>query len=428
MTQIIDRRFSDKNKSAVNRSRFIARFKYHIKKAVADAISKRSITEIEKGEKIIIPAKDLSQPVFRYGLGGVRETVYPYNQDFVKNDRIKKPLAGEGKGQGSGAGNTDTIGSDDFGFELSREEFLNLFFEDLALPDLVKKQFSQISTYTPVRAGFKKYGTPPSLNIPRSLRNALGRRIAFSRNEKTELEEIEKKLKELNQINSEKQEDQERLNLINNLIHQKDTLLEKISAIPFIDTIDLRFRNIVLQPNPTTQAVMFCIMDVSGSMDESRKELAKRFFILLYLFLTKTYQKIEIVFIRHHTTAKEVDEHEFFYSRETGGTVVSTALELMMKIIRDRYTSSDWNIYGAQASDGDNWNADSPHCSDVLNQEIMPCLQYFAYIEITPQAHQNLWEAYLGLEKQYKNFAMRTVESAADIYPVFRDLFRKQKA
>jgi len=422
MTQIIDRRFSDKNKSAVNRSRFISRFKSHIKKAVAEAISKRSITEIEKGEKVIIPAKDLSQPIFRYGIGGIRETVYPYNQDFVKNDRIKRPLEGSGKSQGSGASNTDTIGSDDFGFELSREEFLNLFFEDLALPDLIKKQFSQIQTSTPVRAGFKKYGALPSLNILRSLRNALGRRIAFSMSEKTELEEIEKKLKQLNMLNPENSDNPE----IINLLERKNKLIQKISAIPFIDTTDLRFRNIVLQPKPSTQAVMFCLMDVSGSMDEARKELAKRFFILLYLFLTKTYQKIEIVFIRHHTTAKEVDEHEFFYSRETGGTVVSTALELMMKIIRERYLSSDWNIYGAEASDGDNWNADSPHCAEVLIQEIMPCVQYFAYVEISPQAHQNLWEAYVEVEKKCKHFAMRTVENTAEIYPVFRELFRKK--
>jgi hypothetical protein len=416
MTQIIDRRFNDKNKSAVNRSRFISRFKSHIKKAVAEAISKRSITEIEKGEKVIIPAKDLSQPVFRYGVGGIREAVYPYNQHFVKNDRIKKPLAGEGKGQDSGASNTDATGSDDFGFELSREEFLNLFFEDLALPDLIKKQFSQIQTATPIRAGFKKYGTLPSLNILRSLRNALGRRIAFSMNEKTELAEIEKKL---NQPHLDQAE-------MIRLTERKNKLNQKISKIPFIDTTDLRFKNMVLQPKPTTQAVMFCLMDVSGSMDESRKELAKRFFILLYLFLTKNYQKIEIVFIRHHTTAKEVDEHEFFYSRETGGTVVSTALELMMKIIRERYSNSDWNIYGAEASDGDNWNADSPHCAEVLIQEIMPCVQYFAYVEISPQVHQNLWEAYVNVEKQCKHFAMRTVENTTDIYPVLRELFRKK--
>jgi uncharacterized sporulation protein YeaH/YhbH (DUF444 family) len=408
MTQIVDRRFSEKNKSAVNRSRFIARFKQHIKKSVQDAIAKRSITEIEKGEKILIPAKDLSQPFFHFGKGGVREIVHPYNHDFSQGDRIKKPPSGGGKGLGSGASPEETVGSDEFAFEISREEFLNLFFEDLALPDLIKKQFKQLQTITLTKGGFKKFGSPSSLSVVRSMRNALARRIAFSMDEKKELEEIEEKLKDPFRPDKKILEE------------KRDLLKEKISKIPFLDT--------VAQPKPSTQAVMFCLMDVSGSMDESRKELAKRFFILLYLFLTRTYQKIELVFIRHHTTAKEVDEHEFFYSRETGGTVVSSALELMMKIIKDRYPSSDWNIYGAQASDGDNWNADSPHCGELLVQQILPCVQYFAYIEISPQVHQNLWESYCEVQKQNKSFAMHTVDSATDIYPVFRELFRKKLA
>jgi uncharacterized sporulation protein YeaH/YhbH (DUF444 family) len=418
MTQIIDRRFTEKNKSAVNRSRFIARFKDHIKKFIGEAISKRSITEIEQGEKIIIPAKDLSQPIFHYGKGGIHETIYPYNKDFIKGDRIGRPLTGGGKGQGSGAGNTEAAGSDDFGFELSREEFLNLFFEELALPDLVKKQIAQTQSFINIRAGFKKYGTPSSLNIPRSLKNAISRRMAFSQTEKKELADIEEKLKHLQPGNSD----------IDMLQERQRILKEKILRVPFIDTTDMRFRNNSVQTRPNTQAVMFCLMDVSGSMDAARKELAKRFFILLYLFLTRTYQTITIIFIRHHTSAKEVDENEFFYSRETGGTVVSSALELMIKIIRARYQSSDWNIYAAQASDGDNWNADSPHCADMLMQEILPCLQYFAYIEITPQSHQNLWEAYTEVEKRHKNFAMRTVDHMTDIYPVFRELFRKKTA
>jgi hypothetical protein len=123
----------------------------------------------------------------------------------------------------------------------------------------------------------------------------------------------------------------------------------------FIDTFDLRFRNYAKQAIPTSKAVMFCLMDVSGSMDQATKEVAKRFYILLYLFLTRTYKTIDVVYIRHHTQAKEVDEQEFFYSQETGGTIASSALELMAKIIKDRYNAREWNIYGAQASDGDNW-------------------------------------------------------------------------
>ena len=170
---------------------------------------------------------------------------------------------------------------------------------------------------------------------------------------------------------------------------------------------------------------MFCVMDVSGSMDEERKSMAKRFFMLLYLFLTRSYEHIEVVFIRHHTVAKEVDEDEFFHSRESGGTVVSSALELMRGILRERYANGQWNVYGAQASDGDNWDNDSPVCGRLLGKEILPWCQYFAYVEITAGDPQNLWREYTKLEAAHDNFAMQRIESPADIYPVFRELFKK---
>jgi hypothetical protein len=205
-------------------------------------------------------------------------------------------------------------------------------------------------------------------------------------------------------------------------------LEDKIATIPFVDTFDLRYRNRIIEPSPTTQAVMFCLMDVSGSMDATRKEMAKRFFILLYLFLTRTYENIQVVFIRHHTIAKEVNEEDFFYSRETGGTVVSSALELMHKIIKERYPTSDWNIYAAQASDGDNWDGDSPNCSNLLNESIMPLLQYFAYVEIMPHNHQSLWRHYEGVNAQHRNFDMQSIDNVNEIYPVFRKLFARKTA
>jgi hypothetical protein len=207
-----------------------------------------------------------------------------------------------------------------------------------------------------------------------------------------------------------------------------DYLKKKIQTVPFIDTIDLRYNYRIRVPSPSTQAVMFCIMDVSGSMDESKKDIAKRFFILLYMFLTKNYEKIELVFIRHHTSAKEVNEEEFFYSRETGGTVVSSALELLNTVIEARYPPEAWNIYVAQASDGGNWNADSPYCQELLQDKIMPLLQYFAYIEIMPRHHQSLWEVYQLIKEQYPNFAMENIDTVADIYPVFHELFKRKTA
>ena len=172
---------------------------------------------------------------------------------------------------------------------------------------------------------------------------------------------------------------------------------------------------------------MFCLLDVSGSMDEGRKNIAKRFFMLLYLFLTRSYEHIEVVFIRHHTVASEVDEDDFFTSRETGGTVESSALELMREIVVARYPSSIWNIYAAQASDGDNWNNDSPHCRELLENSILPLTQYFAYIEITDGPPQNLWEEYAKLQTTHSaHFAMQRIASVTDIYPVFRELFKRR--
>jgi len=415
---IVDRRFSEKNKSAVNRSRFIDRFKSYIKKAVSDAVLKRNLADIERGEKIIIPAKEISQPIFKYGKGGKRETIFPYNKSFVKNDKIKRPLGNSEQNQGSNPSNSPETGTDDFGFEISREEFLNIFFDDLALPDLVKKRLSQTLIYTPVRAGYQKSGSPMLLSVKKSMQNAYARRIAFSLSAKRELNELQKKLTEKN-IDIQSADYQQSIQRIK-------ILEEKIKKIPFLDTGDLRFHHVALQPKPNTKAVMFCLMDVSGSMDESRKELAKRFFILLYLFLSHTYQKIDVVFIRHHTSAKEVEENEFFYSRETGGTMVSSALELMLDIINKRYPQEDWNIYGAQASDGDNWHSDSPYCAELLTNKIMPYLQYYAYIEILGQSHQNLWDNYLNVEKNCKNFALKSVNNPQEIYPVFRELFRRK--
>jgi Uncharacterized conserved protein len=116
-----------------------------------------------------------------------------------------------------------------------------------------------------------------------------------------------------------------------------DRLKARINRLPFLDTFDLKYNLLVKQPNPSSKAVMFCLMDVSGSMTQATKDIAKRFFILLYLFLKRNYDRIEVVFIRHHTSAREVDEEEFFYSRETGGTIVSSALKMMQEIMAERY-------------------------------------------------------------------------------------------
>ena len=420
MATLIDRRLDGKNKSTVNRQRFIRRFKNQIKKAVTEAMNGRSITDIDNGEKVNIPARDLSEPVFGHGPGGRREAIHPGNKEFTKGDRVARPQGGGGGGSGGGQASNSGEGEDDFVFELSREEFLELFFEDLELPNLVRTQLAKVAEFKSVRAGYTSAGNPANIDVVRSLKGAMARRMAMAAPYTRRLREAEE---ELQRLLAEPPVDEIRAR---ELIEEIDHLRARARAVPFIDTFDLRYVNRVLQPQPTTQAVMFCVMDVSGSMDRARKDLAKRFFTLLYLFLKRNYENIEVVFIRHHTVAKEVDEQEFFYSRETGGTVVSSALNLMGEIVADRYPLSSWNIYAAQASDGDNWHHDSPACKDILLKQIMPFVRYYAYIEITPDRHQSLWEAYEEVKGLHPNFAMRQIDGPADIYPVFRDLFKRR--
>jgi uncharacterized sporulation protein YeaH/YhbH (DUF444 family) len=421
VTQIIDRRLNGKNKSAVNRQRFLRRFREQIRKSVSDAISQRSIKDIDKGETVNIPTRDTNEPIFSHGPGGRREIVQPGNTDFVAGDKVPRPPSGGG-GSGNGKASNSGEGEDDFVFQLSREEFLEFFFEDLALPDLVKTQLATISEHKMVRAGYTTSGVPTNINVIRSMKGALARRMALRAPYQAKLKQTEAEYEELKQLH---EKNHPKLLELQEEIHRLRT---KINAIPFIDTFDLRYNNRIKEPSPTTRAVMFCLMDVSGSMNEERKDIAKRFFILLYLFLTRTYKNIDVVFIRHHTTAKEVDEQEFFYSRETGGTVVSSALELMYEIISERYPTSDWNIYAAQASDGDNWEGDSPACREILVNKILPCLQYYAYIEITAYEHQSLWREYEKVKEVFPNFAIQDIAGLTSIYPVFRELFKKQAA
>lgn len=418
LQQIIDRRLSGKNKSIGNRERFLKRYREQIRDAVRRAVGERSIRDIDKGETVTVPRKDLSEPSFKHGPGGVREHVIPGNREYSKGDRIERPQGGSG-GKGGGKASPDGQGEDDFAFSLSREEFMQYFFEDLALPNLVRTQLAQTPEYKFRRAGFTGDGTPNNIHVLRSMRGALGRRIALGSQHRRRLAELRSDLADA------KRKPDSLASEIARLEAEIEHLARRLRAIPYLDPIDLRYRNRVRVPQPISKAVMFCVMDVSGSMDEARKDIAKRFFILLYLFLTRHYEHTEVVFIRHHTQADEVDEHDFFHATESGGTVVSSALVLMQDIIRARYPAGEWNIYGAQASDGDNWGQDSAKCRELLDANLLPLVRYFAYVQVA-EGEQSLWEEYTRVAADNPHFAMRMIAGVADIYPVFRELFRKE--
>ncbi len=418
--QVIDRRLSGKNKSIGNRERFLRRYRDQIKDAVRKAVGDRSIRDIEEGTDITLPRRDVSEPTFNHGPGGTREMVHPGNQEYVKGDRIAKPQGG-GSGQGQGA-SADGSGEDDFVFRISREEFMNYFFDDLALPRLIRTQLlADAPEWKSRRAGYVSEGNPTSLHVVRSMRTALGRRIAMGGDARIELRKLQDYLRQL-----EERGDAPAAELAAVKV-EIQALKDRLKRVPFLDPFDLRYRNRVREPVPTSKAAMFCLMDVSGSMDEARKDLAKRFFILLYLFLSRHYQQTDVIFIRHHTQAAEVTEDEFFHATESGGTVVSSALTLMHEVIRTRYNSSEWNIYGAQASDGDNWQQDSSKCRELLDDKLLPLCRYFAYVQVADE-DQNLWEEYTRVRDANPHFAMQKIVTPSQIFPVFRDLFKKTPA
>ena len=321
----------------------------------------------------------------------------------------------------------DGEGEDDYRFVLSDEEFLDLFLEDLELPDLAKRQVLGLEETQPVRAGYRSSGPPATLSVSRTMRNSLSRRAALGRPSPADLAALEAEIARLDGLGG--QEDK-----IVALREELERKQKRMRLVPFIDPIDVRYRRYDQVPKPVARAVMFCLMDVSGSMDEHMKDLAKRFYALLYLFLKRRYKRVDVVFIRHTHEAKEVDEETFFHSRESGGTVVSTALEEMARVIQDRFPANQWNIYAAQASDGDNLPMDNANTVNLLRQAILPLCQYYAYLEVGHARDDgggeatSLWRAYEPVAGMEPRMAMRKVSHRRDIYPVFRELFAKEGA
>jgi uncharacterized sporulation protein YeaH/YhbH (DUF444 family) len=422
---IVDRRPNPKGKSLSNRQRFIARAKAELKAAVHDSLRRRKVADVENGEKVAIPTRGIGEPTFRHNRRtGSSDYVVPGNKQYVSGDEIPRPEGGAGGG-GSEA-SADGEGEDSFEFTLSKEEFLDMFFEDLELPDLVKKTLKESTAMELSRAGYSPVGTPANLSIRRTMRNSMARRISLKRPKSSEVAALEEELRQI-EMGERDSEDAVRVR------QELELLLKRTKLIPYIDPIDVRYNRFERIPKPNTRAVMFCLMDVSGSMTESMKDLAKRFFMLLHVFLQRRYETVDVVFIRHTSVAEEVDEETFFYSRETGGTVVSSALEKMLKIARDRYPLDTWNIYAAQASDGDNYGADSGRCVDLLGNEILPLCQYFAYIEVGDSSgglmrDSDLWRSYSEVAPGHKHFAMKRVADPTQIFPVFHELFAKERA
>jgi uncharacterized sporulation protein YeaH/YhbH (DUF444 family) len=425
---IVDRRLNPSGKSLANRQRFMRRAKAQIRKAVHETAGSRSIKDADEGGEVVLPAQGVHEPAFRRSSsGGIRDHLLPGNKEYIAGDTIPRPPQGGG---GSGSeGSPDGEGEDDFRFALSRDEFVDLFLEDLELPDLAKRRVVSAEAMVFHRAGYSVTGSPANLALNRTVRNSLSRRIALRRPKAEELEALEEEIERLKGDGT----DAARLLALEEEYARKK---RRTGLIPYIDPLDVRYKRFDPQPKPVAQAVMFCLMDVSGSMTEHMKDLAKRFYVLLYIFLKRRYKNVDVVFIRHTHQASEVDEDTFFNSPETGGTVVSTALEEMQRVVEERYSPDNWNIYAAQASDGDNTASDNDKTANLLTKIILPACQYYAYLEVGRDSEHfppgfirrdsDLWQTYSSIIRAGAPMAMRKVGHRRDIYPVFRELFAKK--
>jgi len=417
---IVDRRKGSKGKSSENRQRLLKRIEGQIKKALPDIVKNTNVKDLTSNNgSVKVPVKGIGEPQFHYDKdSGERKNVHPGNKEYTEGDIIKKPDGGQGGGGGQKGSKDAQPSEDDFTVSISREEFLDYFFSDLELPDLVKKHLNSIVDWKQKRAGYSNYGNPSRLNITKSYKNSMARRMAVGMFFDKKIKDLEEKLKDPSLKDDEREA----------ISKEIDKLKKMRLGVNFMEEVDLQYNNFEKYPVPVTSAVMFCIMDVSGSMGEKEKDIAKRFFMLLYMFLTKQYERIEIVFIRHTTDAKEVTEEEFFNSRESGGTVVVTALELMSKIIKQRY-SKDWNIYAAQASDGDVWNmSDAQDCAKIMDADILNAVQYMIYIEICRRQEGDLWNSYKKVADNRKNFEIGKINEVGEIWTVFQDFFKKKTA
>mgnify|MGYP001617310086 CR=1 FL=1 len=406
---IIDRRASNKNKSVGNRRKFIERNKERIKRYIENKTSTKGITDAVEDREIVMD--DINEPNFNFDHAtGERDFILPGNKDMEKGDRIYAPPKKDAAGsQGSDTGD----GLDEFAFTLTQEEFLELYFSDLKLPNFIKTSMKGSNKWKFKRSGYSKEGIPARLDLLKTLKQSMARRIA-----------TRKPCSDEDCIGG---------TYGNKYLYETCDNCAGTGYEParYLDDIDLRYKHFTKKPYPVRQAVMICLMDVSGSMGEFEKELAKKFYLLLYLFLNKCYTGVEVIFISHTQEAREVTEHEFFHSRETGGTIVSSGLQLTKDIIDKRIDTNTTNVYIAQASDGDNWESDDALTVDLV-ESLLSSVQYFAYIQTEEPDRirfkeqyriKDLLSTYEEIATRYKHLQARRINDAASVYPVLRSLF-----
>jgi uncharacterized sporulation protein YeaH/YhbH (DUF444 family) len=434
----IDRRKTSNGKSLPNRQKLIKRLKQFVKSSQPQNIGQRGVANNSNtSSPIKITGAALEEPWFAYSKSGEDTLIFIGNDEYNRGDDITFPEESSSSSAGPGED-----GEDDFIINVAKDEFLDLFFEDCELPNLTHEKYTEKLDNTLQQSGFSTTGNPSQLSIIRSYKQSLGRRWALMRPHKNELEELESELDELERRLSVDQSEEliERKREVESRI---EALQNKVAFLNGFEKTDLRFRKKEAKPLKTVDAVLVMVMDVSGSMDETKKTIARRWFALLYAFIKRRYANTELVFIAHTDEAFEMSEGDFFTTRINGGTQVSTALKMVNDIIRERYDCNQTNIYVSHASDGDNWDDDNARVVDELSgaSNLLGKIQLFSYVEVGKQevmggwfsqnnksdAASDLWDAYdsVRLKDAKKKVSLSIIETADDCYSVFKKVFKK---
>lgn len=330
------------DRAASDRARHKKKIDKAIKESIKDVIAEESIIGQNGKKKIRIPVRGLKEYRFIYGNNEDNKTVGSAgNHDLKRGQKISQKRATKGQGQGSGAA-SDKKGDEYYDVEVTLEELAEYLFNDLELPDLEKKQFRYVSQETIKRKGYRFKGIRPRLSKKETLKRKIRRR------------------KRAEKIGTYDPDTNERFPF-----HQDD----------------LKYHHIKPKIKENSSAVIFFLMDVSGSMSMERKYLARSFFFLMYQFLNHKYEKVEVVFISHSTEATRVSEDDFFKVGTHGGTIISSCLNLELDTIKKEFHPNSWNIYSFYCGDGENWSSDNEKCIDLFKR-IKEVSQLSGYCEI----------------------------------------------
>lgn len=372
------------DRSASDRRRHKEKIEKAIKEGIHDIVAEESIIGQSGKKKIRIPVRGLKEYRFIYDQGnGSKGVGAAPGSDIKKGQKIKDGKKKQGQGNPDKPGNEK--GEDFYDVEISLDELAKYLFDDLELPELEKKKSAELFSEKYKRKGYRPQGIRPRLSKKETLKNKIKRKKAAIRNGSYDPESEER--------------------------------------FTFHDD-DLKYKHIDITKKPITNAVIFFIMDTSGSMTKGKKYLARSFFFLLYQFIRYRYQNIETVFISHTTEAKEVNEDDFFKKGSSGGTYISSGLKLAHEITNERFSPSSWNIYTFHCSDGENWSEDNPKALDFMSK-LIDMSQLAGYIQIKGETN-NMWGEEMA--KTFEplvsdSFKVLKIKSKKDVWPQFAKLF-----